>query len=241
MAEIVIPPTIPGITLPVPSRLNPVPFSERMDRFLVEMPATVDGMNMAVTWTHQTALVVEQHKNAAAQSVTAAAGEVAKATSQANRAKNEADRSATEASNSQASAVSAQIAADLAQQAAGVPADYTGLEGQPLTVNPAGTGTHFADPIFPYKVVTSNYTAKPGEIIAADIRTKNITITLPANPAHRSKVTVFSYARAQSNYVLTIARNGKQLMRLNENMEIDMPFATVKLVYDQTIGWILYE
>ena len=87
MASITEPPVIPNLSLPVPSRLNPEPFSMLMDRTLLEIPETVDGINITVTWVYDTTQVVHGFAQAAAQSVADAAEQFALAQGEAQHAK----------------------------------------------------------------------------------------------------------------------------------------------------------
>lgn len=231
------PPVIPEITTPVAQRTDPQNFSVLHDRFLREMPVTVDGINVAVTWTHQTALATQQLKNAAAQSAINAANQVTLASNQADRAYNEAERSKTEAGKSASSADTAEAAALVAQDAAGIPADYTGLAGMPLSVNPSETGTHFADPIFPFKPITAHYTAKAGDVLAVDATSSVINITLPASPVHRAKISIFDRTGNWGSKPPLLKRNGKNIVGLAEDMHLNVPFASILVVYDQTKGW----
>lgn len=67
------------------------------------------------------------------------------------------------------------------------------------------------------------------------ILTSATTVTLPASPLDGDWVVVIN--RSSGN--LTVARNGKNIMGLTENLTIDKPNVSVKLLYTSTGGgWI---
>lgn len=62
------------------------------------------------------------------------------------------------------------------------------------------------------------------------------TITLPSSPVPGNEVEIIV-----GNYIgVIISRNGKNIMGLAENMTIDLPYASVRLIYvDDSRGWTL--
>ena len=67
------------------------------------------------------------------------------------------------------------------------------------------------------------------------IATSATTVTLPISPTNGDWVVVIN--RSSGN--LTVARNGKNIMGLAENLTIDKPNVSVKLIYTSTAGgWI---
>lgn len=75
--------------------------------------------------------------------------------------------------------------------------------------------------------VTSNITAEPGEFIR--VTSNFTTITLPLNPVRGDRVII----SLEGNDVdtITVGRNGKRINGLEENLTIDIPWATVILRY----------
>lgn len=68
------------------------------------------------------------------------------------------------------------------------------------------------------------------------VTTNSQTITLPTNPVAGNEVEIIV-----GNYTgVIIARNGKNIMNLDEDMTIDVAYAPVRLIYvDSTRGWVL--
>lgn len=110
MSEITNPPTVPEISTPVPQRTDPENFSVLMDRFLREMPVTVDGINIAVQWTYDTAQLVQGFSQAAAKSVDDAAQQVELAKKEVQLAKQEASKARDFAHDSAVSAAASEQA-----------------------------------------------------------------------------------------------------------------------------------
>lgn len=93
------------------------------------------------------------------------------------------------------------------------------------------------------QVKSSNYTAVSGDRLAVNTSSGPVTITLPANPVvGSSKVTISDYNGTFATNALTVARNGKLIQGLAENMTADANYSVFKLVYiDNTKGWVIYE
>ena len=90
-----------------------------------------------------------------------------------------------------------------------------------------------------YSVKTANYTAASGEFILVDTTSGIVTITLPASPAAGDTVTV-SDAKSNFNFnAAIIARNGKNIMGLSEDLYISQSGSTASLVYNGT-DWRLF-
>lgn len=73
----------------------------------------------------------------------------------------------------------------------------------------------------------SNMTAEPAELIR--VATNGITISLPANPVRGDRVLISLEGDDVNN--VTVERNGKRINGLDENLTIDIPWATVTLRY----------
>lgn len=86
-------------------------------------------------------------------------------------------------------------------------------------------------------VITVNTTAVINEHYVFANATAGKTLTLPANPANGDFLFV-TVANTSNNQIL---RNGKKIMGLDEDMNLDSSFAAAQLRYiSNTIGWILY-
>lgn len=83
----------------------------------------------------------------------------------------------------------------------------------------------------PWTVVNAPYTALPGDRLIANTAGGSFVVTLPANPNPATEVTI------KGNFVannLTVARNGKTIVGLAEDLILNKDFITVSLVYDGT-------
>jgi hypothetical protein len=80
---------------------------------------------------------------------------------------------------------------------------------------------------------SSNYTLEPGEFLS--VLADGITVTLPANPLDGETVSVNLAGDFQN---ITIGRNGQQILGLDEDLTIDLPFTTTTLIYvNSTVQW----
>lgn len=86
------------------------------------------------------------------------------------------------------------------------------------------------------KIITSTSTNKT--LINREfcsVTADRITITLPASPSSGWEVDINNTSTFTN---ITIARNGQILMGLSEDMTLDVPYATVGLVFvNNTVGW----
>lgn len=86
---------------------------------------------------------------------------------------------------------------------------------------------------------TTTYTAVSGDHILANTTGGSFTITLPATPSANDFVVIKSGFFTSNTKVLTIARNGSNIMNLAENMTIQQANVQVTLVYNATTGWTM--
>jgi hypothetical protein len=84
------------------------------------------------------------------------------------------------------------------------------------------------------QVISANTTALAGVMY---VMTANLVLTLPASPSSRDLIGVSN----QSGYPnCNIARNGKKIMNLTEDMKIDTTDAGFTLIYsDISYGWVI--
>ncbi len=88
--------------------------------------------------------------------------------------------------------------------------------------------------------ITNNHTAASDECLLVDTANGVITIILPASPAVHDYVKIMDYAGCFAINKCIVAGNGNKIMRLNENMFIDMHNISLKLTYiNATVGWLL--
>jgi len=88
-------------------------------------------------------------------------------------------------------------------------------------------------------VKTTNYTASVNEGIFANTSTAAWTLTLPANPRLGNTVRFVDYKGTFNTNNLTIARNGKTIMGLTQDMTVSTQYASDTLVYDGVGDWRL--
>ncbi len=93
-----------------------------------------------------------------------------------------------------------------------------------------------------WKVVSENTTAANGDRIMADMEsTGTLTVTLPASPSAGHTVMVSDgTGLAGQGKQLTIGRNGKNIMSLSEDLNVDVPGYLMTFVFmNDTRGWVV--
>lgn len=103
------------------------------------------------------------------------------------------------------------------------------LQGS-LTAGPTGPAGP-SGALTAWTVKTSNYALVNGDRIIANTSAGSFTMTLPATPTVGQSIQVTDGAD-WSVHSLTIARNGNTIEDSAENLLLDIPGATVELVYD---------
>jgi hypothetical protein len=92
------------------------------------------------------------------------------------------------------------------------------------------SNTDIKDNVF---TANANTSIRPGDFCV--VTQDNITLTLPASPVSGNIITI-NMAGTYTN--VTVARNGKQIMGLSENLIINIPNTTVTLLYvNDTVQW----
>lgn len=87
--------------------------------------------------------------------------------------------------------------------------------------------------LMPWTVITANYNAQASERLIAKTDGGSFTVTLPAAPANGDEIWIIGDFATNP---LTIARNGKLIVRVAEDLVLDKDNIGCKLVYDSTIG-----
>jgi len=104
---------------------------------------------------------------------------------------------------------------------------------QTLTNKTLGNGTKF-----PWSIKTANYAPSAGENVFCDTSGGAFTITLPASPSINDRISISDYNASFEDYNLTIARNGKKIVGLDEDFVCDMNNLSLTFVYTGTTqGW----
>jgi hypothetical protein len=89
----------------------------------------------------------------------------------------------------------------------------------------------------PWVEKTANYTAGAGDRILADTSAGAYTITLPASPAVGDTITLTDITKSWPSKNLTIARNGKDINNVAENLICDVVAEVVLRYEGATYGW----
>jgi hypothetical protein len=99
---------------------------------------------------------------------------------------------------------------------------------------PSGGGTSWQ------AVKTSGFTAAAGEGYFCNTTSSAFTATLPSSPTLGDSISFIDYAGTFDSNNLTIARNGKNIQGLAEDLTVSVERAGLTLVFtDNTQGWLL--
>ena len=113
---------------------------------------------------------------------------------------------------------------------------FTGSAGSAGFTGSAGGGALWQ------AVKTSAFNAAAGEGYFVNTTSAAITATLPASPTLGTEITFIDYAGTFDTNNLTIARNGKNIQGVAENLTVSVERAGLTLVFsDNTQGWLLTD
>ena len=124
-----------------------------------------------------------------------------------------------------------------ASLAPGAPArsiDAIALRDNPVAIAEGATGAPIVQSKALANYIEKNaaYTALENDFIYCDtLAIGAFTVTLPAAPADNQRVTILDHKSNFATANLTIARNGKLIMGLAEDMIIDRDNAIVELIF----------
>lgn len=145
----------------------------------------------------------------------------------------------------------------ITQSGATVPTQFTGTTAQRPTLAAAQAGvTYFNTDVnqmeiwngtywfvlgtYPNVTITTNTNAGSNHSYWVNTSSGPITLTLPATPRTGDFIKITDVAGTFGTNNLTIARNGKLIMRTNDNMTVSTNGASFALVfYDDTRGWLI--
>jgi len=90
-----------------------------------------------------------------------------------------------------------------------------------------------------WSVISSDTTATDGQGYMVDTSSAAVTVTMPASPGEGDKVWIVDLAGTFGKNNLTVARNGKKIMALEEDMTVNENHVGFGLVYsNSTYGWV---
>jgi hypothetical protein len=111
---------------------------------------------------------------------------------------------------------------------------FTGSAGTNGYTGSAGVGVTWQS------VQTSNFNVTASQGYFVNTTSAAITATLPSSPTLGDQVTFIDYAGTFDSNNLTIARNGKNIQGLAENLIVSVERSGLTLVFtDNTQGWLL--
>ncbi len=89
------------------------------------------------------------------------------------------------------------------------------------------------------RTLTSSTTINSGERIFADATAGAFTITLPGAPSIGDTVQIIDVAGIFSTNNVIVARNGKRIQNLAENLELNLNNAAITMIFSgDTYGWV---
>jgi len=91
-----------------------------------------------------------------------------------------------------------------------------------------------------YTTKTTTYTAVANDYIYASTASGSFTITLPASPVAQDKVTIVDNTGNFEVNNLTVARNGKTIMGLAEDILLDVSNKEYRFLYNGTT-WRVFQ
>jgi hypothetical protein len=92
----------------------------------------------------------------------------------------------------------------------------------------------------PWVEKTANYAASSGDRILADTSAGAFTITLPASPAVGDTIILTDITKSWPSRNLTVARNGKDINNVAENLICDVSGEVVLRYEGATHGWRVF-
>lgn len=245
MAENPMPPVVPQLTLPVPQRKDPTNFRPRADVLMTELPLVVDGINAASVYVQGAKMDVASMEGIRDQTYAArdATQVIRDATDQVRLdAITQLDALADDKivvmdgirDDASQAATAAAAYAEAAGQAAGLPEFLEGTEGKPMTRMRDGSGVHFSQEFTPFITVTKATQLIAGERYRVDTSTKSFNLTLPGSPFTGATVWLFDAKGTWKSNPPILKRNGRSIMGISEDMELNVDNASTGFVFDGT-------
>lgn len=94
--------------------------------------------------------------------------------------------------------------------------------------------------VITHQLITGSRNAVAGDDLMVDVSSGNVTITLPGSPVITDQPINIMHVGGEIGVdgTLTIARNGRKIMGLSENMSVTTPNASFGLAYcNEAYGW----
>jgi len=90
-----------------------------------------------------------------------------------------------------------------------------------------------------FATLSSNTTIQKSGRFFVDTTSSALTITLPATPTINAIITFADYAGTWATNNVTVSRNSKKILGLNEDLILNVKNGTVTIAYaDENKGWI---
>lgn len=247
MADNPMPPVVPQLTTPVPQRTDPENFSVRMDLTLLELPLVIDGINAASVYVQGAKMDVASMEGIRDETHAArdATQVIRDATDQVRLdAITQLDTLADDKivvmdgirDDANQAATAAAAYAEAAGQAAGLPEFLEGTEGKPMTRMRDGSGVHFSQEFTPFITITKATALVAGERYRVDTSAGSFNLTLPGSPFTGATVFLFDAKGTWRKSPPILKRNGRTIMGLSEDMELNVNYRSITFVFDG-IDW----
>lgn len=223
-------------------------FATKANAHVAALPAWTSQTNALGAWVETEADRSQTEANRAAAEAVTATNQATEATTQADRAETEAD---TALAHAQSAAATAGYLGEWSSLTGSVtaPASVGHLNRiwvlnaaslADITTSEPGVTSDWIELRMGYTwiSISSTYAAQPSDGILADTSSGSFTVTLPASPSVGENIRINDAAGTFGAWPLAIARNGKRIMGLEDDLLVDRSYISFALTYsDASNGW----